>query len=297
MAKKNNATLSLLTKLIISFLLLIGVSTAWFVLTKSNKVESLSLDVAKTTSVSVKSSDGQWSKKLEITHESLATVPITEYTGNGKQLYAPIALNKQVISFYEVDEASENNGYIDFTLQFKADGPVDIYLAGGSELLAESFEENLNGNGVSKNYIVGAARLAMWCVEDDNEPLIWVPNSRYQYNTSTKDVNTNGTVESKYSYAVDTTVENMHTVTTGGVANGIADGGNYIWGDISALDLANVSPVMTLEPEVGTELSKTLKVRVWIEGTDREAVKDFIGGRFKIKLNFTAIDKEGGEME
>lgn len=297
MAKKNSAFNSLLVKLIISFVLLIGITTAWFVLAKSNSVDLLSLDVVKTTSVSVAGSDGEWSQKLEITHESLATVPITEYTGNGKQLYAPVALNKQVISFYEVDETAANNGYIDFTLQFKADGPVDIYLAGGSELLAESFEENLNNNGVSKNYIVGAARLAMWCVDDDSAPLIWAPNSRYQYNTSTKTVNTGGTVEPAYSYAVDTTVANMHNVSTGGKANGVGDNGYYVWGDISAINLTDMSPVITLEPDVGTEASKTLNVRVWIEGTDREAVKDFIGGKFKIKLNFTAVDKEGGATE
>lgn len=294
MAKKNSSLISLTVKLAVSFLLLIGVTTAWFIFTHEADVDTLDMDVAKATSVSV-SSGGEWSQKLEITHEGEGAVRITEYSGNGKQLFGPVVNNKQVVSFYTVDETAANDGYIDFTMQFKADGPVDIYLDEGCALIPESLDANLNTNGVSKNYIVGAVRLAMWCVDDDADPLIWVPNASFEYNPTTKKITQTGNVESEYQYATDTTVENIHTVTTNNAANGTADDGMFLWGDIGKMSISDMAPVMSLDPAGNAEAIKTLNVRVWVEGTDREAVKDFIGGRFKIQLNFTAVTKEGGE--
>ncbi len=293
--QKNKAFYSLLIKLSISFVLLISVTTAWFIFTQHAIVDPLPANVVKLTSVSVSGNNGVWSDNLEITHDSKVAVPVTEYSGNGKSLFGPIVMNKQVVSFFTVDESAANNGYIDFTLKFKADGPVDIYLGGDSALLPESFESNLNSNNVSKNYIVGAVRLAMWCVEDDGAPVIWAPNSKYQYNSTTKKLNVNGTVESQYQYAVDNTIDTIRTIETNGVTNGTAEDGRFIWGDVAQINLNDMAPVMNLSPEKGSESIKTLNVRVWVEGTDREAVKDFIGGKFKIKLNFTAVSKEGGE--
>ena len=294
MAKKNSSIISLSVKLAVSFLLLIGVTTAWFIFAKKADVESLDVEVTKATNVTV-SSGGEWSQKLEITHEGDAAVRVTEYSGNGKQLFGPVINNKQVIGFYNVDETAANDGYIDFTMQFKADGPVDIYLDDGCALLPESLDANLNDNGVSKNYIVGAVRLAMWSVDDDAEPLIWVPNASFEYNPTTKKITQTGSVESEYQYATDTTVANIRTVITGGAENGTADNGMFLWGDIGKLSLSDMAPVISLNPVGNEEAIKTLNVRVWVEGTDREAVQDFIGGRFKIKLNFTAVSKEGGE--
>jgi len=201
-----------------------------------------------------------------------------------------------VVSFYPAPDSGEGNGYIDFTLEFKSNGPVDLYLGKGSALLVDNFTSNLNDNGVSKNYIVGAVRVAMWCVDDDTQPVIWAPNSQYQYNSATKKVNTAGTVESVYQYAVDENVANIKTIQTNGVS-GVGDDGNFVWGDLDSVTITDMKPIMTLQPEEGAEQIKTMRVRLWVEGTDREAVKDFIGGKFKIKLNFTAVTKEGVDAE
>ena len=297
MAKKNILNLKgVIIKLAVSFILLISVTTAWFIFAQDANVDTLDMDVSKATSVSV-SSGGEWSQKLEITHESEGAVKITEYSGNGKNLFGPVIVGKQVTSFYTIDETSANNGYIDFTLKFKADGPVDVYLGDESVLIPESYDGNLNNNGVSKNYIVGSVRLAMWCVETDAEPFIWVPNASFEYNPNTKKMSQNGTVEDAYQYATDTTVENIHTVQTNGAASGAADNGMFVWGNVGDVSISDMSPIITLDPAGNAEDIKTLNVRVWVEGTDREAVKDFIGGRFKIKLNFKSVSKEGGAAE
>ena len=36
-------------------------------------------------------------------------------------------------------------------------------------------------------------------------------------------------------------------------------------------------------------------IRVWVEGTDREAVKELIGGKIKMNLVFHAVDNEWGD--
>ena len=294
MAKIKNASFrSLIYKLIVSFLLLIGVTTAWFITSKSTKVSTIGLDVVKTVSVSVRESGGSWAKELEIIKEGGGAVSITEFSGNGKKLFGPIAVNKQVVSFYPAPDEGEGNGYIDFTLELKSNGPVDIYLGNDSELIAEDFSWNLNDNGVSKNYIVAAVRMATWCVDDDSQPVIWAPNALYQYNSTTKKINTSGTVESVYQYATDETVGNIKKMQTNGAASGTADNGYFVWGDLASIPIADMQPILSLEPEEGTEQIKTVRVRLWVEGTDREAVKDFIGGKFKIKLNFTAVPREG----
>ncbi len=294
---KNTSLYSLILKLSISFLLLIGVTTAWFVFIQNAKVTPLELSVSKTTSVFVKGTDGSWTQELEIDKDGSGIVAISEFSGNGKKLFGPVAVNKQVVSFYPAPDSAANAGYIDFTLEFKSDGPVDIYIGDDSQLVAESFTSNLNGNGVSKNYIVGSVRVGMWCVEDDSRPVIWAPNSRFHYNTASKTISTSGTVEPSYQYATDETVANMVTVETNGAANGAADDGYFVWGDLAQVSRENMQPIITLQPEEGEEEMKTMRVRLWVEGTDREAVKDFIGGRFKIKLNFTAVAKEGEVTE
>lgn len=297
MAKiKKLSQCSLIFKLAVSFLLLIGVTTAWFLSGKNTGVNTLGLDVVKTVNVSVRDKNNAWSDKLEITKDDGGNVAITEFSGNGKQLFGPVAVSNQVVSFYPVTDNGEGSGYIDFTLDFKSNGPVDIYLGKGSDLIVDSFTTNLNENGVSKNYIVGAVRVAMWCVDDDTQSVIWAPNSTYQYDSSTKKVNTAGTVESAYKYAVDENVANIKTIQTTG-ASGVADNGRFVWGNLNSITITDMQPVMTLTPEDGTEQIKTMRVRLWVEGTDREAVKDFIGGKFKIKLNFTAVPKEGVEAE
>lgn len=281
-------------KLTISALLLVSVTTAWFIFTKDAKVEPLGLDVTKVVSVSVSSGDGNWSQNLEINHTEEGNIRVTEYSGNGKELYSPVVENKQVVGFARADESASNNGYIDFQIQFKADGAASIYLGEGSEIAPESLTSNLNDNKVSKNYIAGATRVAMW--SGDSAPLIWTPNALYEYNETTKAVIASGTVEESYQYATDTTVENMKTISTNGEVSGVSEDGMFLWGAIDDNLAIRSKPVITFTAEDGEDTVKTLNVRVWVEGTDREAVKDLIGGRFKIGLKFTAITAEGGEQ-
>jgi len=282
-------------KLAVSFLVLIGITTAWFISNKRSDVSPINVNVAKATTVSVSTGNGEWSQKLEYKEDNGAVISITEYSGNGKTLYAPVIAAKQVVGFALCDPDAANNGFVDFQLQLKADGPVDIYLSQGSAVTPEDLTTNLNADKISKNYIAGATRVALWC--DDAQPQIWVPNTTYQFNSTTNQITTDGTADSVYEYATDETVENMVQISTNGTANGVAENGMFVWGDLAEISTEQLAPLMTLEPAEGTEEVKTLNVRVWVEGTDREAVKNFIGGKFKITLCFTAVPREGGEPD
>lgn len=292
---KNISVTSPIIKLAVSFLVLISITTAWFISGKKSDVDTIGLDVAKATTVSVSTGDGEWSQKLEYNEENGAILSVTEYSGNGKTLYAPVIAAKQVVGFALCDPSAANNGFVDFQLQLKADGPVDIYLSKGSAITPVDLTSNLNTNKISKDYIAGATRVALWC--DDAQPQIWVPNTTYQFNTETKQITTTGTAEPVYEYATDETVENMAKISTNNTAYGVADNGMFVWGDLAEISTEDLAPLMTLEPTAGTEEIKTLNVRVWVEGTDREAVKEFIGGKFKITLCFTAVPREGGEID
>ena len=36
-----------------------------------------------------------------------------------------------------------------------------------------------------------------------------------------------------------------------------------------------------------------MTIRIWVEGTDREAVKELIGGKFLAKFQFLAVENKG----
>ena len=56
--------------------------------------------------------------------------------------------------------------------------------------------------------------------------------------------------------------------------------------------MANGDPVLvSIDTEDGLEKKAGLKVRVWVEGNDRDAVSALKGGIFKINLSFVGITK------
>ena len=57
--------------------------------------------------------------------------------------------------------------------------------------------------------------------------------------------------------------------------------------------MANGDPILaSIDTEDGLEKKAGIKVRVWVEGNDRDAVSALKGGIFKINLSFVGITKE-----
>ncbi len=286
-----------IAQLVAIVLVLVGVSYAWFYTGNKGTAGPLDASIVSSVDVSISNADAEnpeWGTKFDVNAPDI-NVRISEYSGNGRHLYKPFYNNGRLKGFFEQPSNSAKE-YVEFTVAVKSDSTVDLYLT------SESFVTPVNINGtdnlsedlkLSKDYISGAVRVALFDAEDENSTtVVWAPNS-----TVDKDSRTvSGNPEQTYSFInagkfSDDGSEDFSDVTTtvaAGTNNGVYNDGKFcfIWGDIQAGSA--MQPVLHIDTESGEEAVKNLTVRIWIEGTDREAIKEFIGGRFKVNLDFKA---------
>ncbi len=303
-----------IAELVAILLLLSGITYAWFYQGDRGTVESLKTDVINAYNVSISNTgEGLWATELNITNGTPAVVRMSEYSGNGRDLYKPIYNLRQLYGFYrETDEkyAASAKKYIEFEIDAKSDGNVDLFLSDesyvrpvceGEDASVEVREKLAN----YKDYISGAVRIAIYD-KTSNTTVVWAPNSTYQY-TNENVHTTKGQPESEYSFVIDEihnkepfdkadpyALDSVTTkIYTNGQPSGIykneQEGFCFLWGDVKGSS-EGALPVIKLEADT----EKTLTVRVWIEGCDREAVQELIDGRFRVHLDFRAESAKGG---
>lgn len=311
MLKNNNCSnsnkipyISYLIKALSMIIVLISVTFSWFVFTKDTRLDG-NITGQATTAIFVSISDeeeGTWNNKLEINVES-GLVPTTEYSGNGKKLYMPIVEKKQIKGYYlpskflnSDDEESDESevpetSYIDMVSYIKTDGPIALYLSPKSSVTPSDETK-------SENYIAGAVRVAI--LVDDYDPYIWAPNSTYEY-IGNRQINVEGNPETQYTYAYKDgneqflTINDIVTIDNSDQASyGYNKEHRFLWGKLNEFNdyIHDVDPIFKTSTTVNEEVIVKMIVRIWIEGTDREAVQEFIGGKFKINLFFLAIDNK-----
>lgn len=281
-------------QVIVMILVLISAALSWFIFNNEVSLSQLDVNMKRATNVSISCDGGQeWSNNLIITQEGEGgSVPVTELSGNGANLYIPIVENKTVTGYYLPDLTQTKKSFIEFSVEVKADGPIQLFLGNESSITPLDLSANLSSYGnYSKNYIAGAVRVALF--SDDNVPIIWAPNSTIEYSQSNNTVTYPGSVEDAYTYAIGENVTDIQSVSTGGHTSGISNDGRFVWGDLSGIDdFEKMQPVLEIDTPAGQVATKKLTVRLWIEGTDREAVLPLLGGRFKINLKFTSAALE-----
>ncbi len=293
--KKQKITyLNNVIKVISLFIILISVSFAWFIFTHDvgvGKIETTTNEVL--TVVISDEAKNDWDSKLEI-NADVGKVPVTEFSGNGDKLYSPIIKKNQITSYYLTDgydEYESEKDYIEIVSYIKTNGPIRLFLDPNSSVLPV----NVNNK---KDLIAGAVRVAI-LVESYN-PFIWAPNTSYQYN-SDGTMTTQGEAESSFSYVYsDTddryiTPENIVQIENPEkLLHGVDQSKRFVWGDLSEIEeyFTSVSPIFATSKDLNQEIEVKMIIRVWIEGTDREAVKDLIGGKFKIDLKFIAKENK-----
>lgn len=277
-------------------ILLLLTSLAWFVFDNYVDLSSLEVDVKDATNVWISNSTDKdsWSDNLVYTGEvDGGLYSITEYSGNGTQLYLPIVRDKQVMGYFPVSENMDQN-YLEFSVFIKSDGPINIFLGDGSSVTPIDLGSNLSSDGdFSKDYIVGAVRVALYTEENKDNPIVWAPNSQIEYTEINNSITTLGQVENNYTYAIGKGINDMKVIPTDGKNAGIDSDGNFLWGEINKItDKSNMKPILQFDGRYGTENVKEVKIRVWVEGTDREAISALIGGKFKLNIKFDSAEIE-----
>lgn len=290
-------------------------SYAWFVHESDSNVEGVNIGTAKTNNILISEDGNQgWGDSFNIDvgegfrfNNEVTSDGINFYKANLKDEYGtPLSFTN----------ATLNEDYLEFDVWFKNDSSVklfleedssvtpecgtkkeDLVLTPGSDKKIDDIVRASAYGDFSRDLIAGAVRVAFIryifneetnSFELEDKPvLIWAPNKTYEIteNDGWFTANVESTNSQSYKYIK---VENSSTFREKDLDN--------LKDDISAsydTKMANGDPVLvSIDTEDGLEKKAGLKVRVWVEGNDRDAVSALKGGIFKINLSFVGITKE-----
>ena len=289
-------------------------SYAWFVRESDSNLEGVSIGTARTNNIMI-SNDGEseWSNSFNID------------VGEGFRFNNEVSSDGMV--FYKANlkddegfplsftEAVKNEDYLDFDIWFKNDKSVKLFLESDSSVspLCGTSEDDLildiNSNKTiddivrasaygdfSRDLIAGAVRVAFikYNYDEENDKyvldskpsLVWAPNKGYEISESdgwyTAKINSTSSQNYKYIKVDGTSfseeeIDVLKDEVRASYDEKMANGDN---------------PLLSIETEDGVEKKALLKVRVWVEGNDRDAVSALKGGKFKINLSFVGLTKE-----
>lgn len=310
--KKRGPLLAILY--IVILCLVVSASLSWFIFNRTVTIENqgdMQITAGSRLEISV---DGgtEWGDYFPITIED-ANYP--DITGDGKTFYCPMFLDasdkvfQDVSTFREVTKENENLYLITVRVKFKTAAKTAVYLSSesfvnGKEMSVISDEnKSLYGN-ISRDGIAGAVRVAF--VEEIREgeevvKNVWIPNDTFQlgYDQSGKATfKQDGRREDVYGYlSIDGASVLSHSyspedfcrrnVTVGSGSSVLAT----LSDDESSAMINEAQALLTFDGKSGLQ-EKTLIIRIWVEGTDREADKALVGGRMEYKFHFVSIDKD-----
>lgn len=303
-------------------LLIVSTSFAWFFINKELEVDydteivceaGTSLEISMYNGINNTTLEEEWTPYSGYVKYSGKSAKIEDISGNGKELYRPTAIetNPDTGELYPTGLTTavevDSNGYGDFielNLKFRTTSNMNVYLSGESfvnPITTSDTDRNIFGK-FSKDYIAGAIRVAILEVDDNgNEELkmIWAPNPYIQLTRKkdgTYDLINNGAIETYYYYKrndLSGEIE-LHTVDSDAFANKL-----FVLGTTNTTEsMVNKSPVLTtLTPSLDEVIEKKMVVRVWYEGTDREADQALSGGQVRMNLKFIGMLEKESQTE
>ncbi len=291
---------------VILLVALIGGTLAWFYINDEVTVgygNSIFCEAGDSLEIALVENGvaNRWSSTIDYSADDFTVVDIS---GDGTLLYRPSEINENqqpVNMLPAVSSQESENGYdyIELEVAFRSVSKMNVYLSGESFVEPadpDDADSNIYGD-FSRDYIAGAMRVAV--VDDSGLKMLWAPNSKYQLIQ-----NGNGTYSFKTGENGDSVPEDTYYYY------GEDENGNIVKKEISADAYAgkkfvvdstgatagytgNSAALVSLIPESeGEHAQETVKIRIWFEGTDREAHQALAGGNVNIKLKFIGIAKE-----
>lgn len=288
--------------LILSLIVTIIIATlAWFYNDHRGLV-TMDIEVGEASYIQISGDGGNnWSEELEIGIG--VDQDFKEISGDGANFYEPVyefvedangVIYTDIVSFQKVTDTTK---FYEQTFEFKSDLTQNIYLD------PDSFVVGLDDERTS--YIDGAIRVAFFEVnENGDETLkcIWAPNSKTEYSSATNSFTKEGAVENYYYYQKSTmpvdvgnlaaSDSNVVKIPAGGASGcGYDANSKYMWSCDGELP-QNAPCLLKINVEDGADFGyNTMKIRVWLEGHDRECVS--LLGRQKFTMNFQFHAEKG----
>lgn len=299
----SNVKVTTYIELFVIMVTLIAASYAWFTNGSRLNMDGLSISTRAVQSLSFSLDGGlTWSDNTSLNLDESFEFN-SEITGDGVSFYVP-SVRREDGTPVSFRKATVNKDYLEFEIQFKSDNPTGIFLDSDSfvyptagndkaSLIGENVLRKSSSGNFTRDLIAGSIRVSF--VENDvvdekivpknNTKLVWAPNPNYQLiksgNTYTFDLDSN--VSQDYSYINPTTLKKE-------IVDNLKDNINASYSTLSA----DGDPMLTYISD--KDDIKSITVRIWVEGNDRETDTSLKGGIFRIYLNFIGIDKGINEL-
>ncbi len=316
---------------VIAYIVILGLlataSTAWFIYNREVEVKNEGdMQIVAGSRLEISGDNGMtWKQNINYTIDERYTYP--DVTGNGLDFYYPMALTsddkpfEDPKTFHKVSDSDASLYYITVRLKFRTSIKTGVYLTQESlidGLALDNYQENPSLYGdISRDGIAGAVRVAF--IEefaDGSQELknIWIPNDRYALsygklnNTEQAMFNKNGSREvfeeylgsNQYPYGyltvneLENTVEAVPFTEEDYTSRLVTVGHSSLAKPSTDQDpgaLNDAKELLSFSGEGGKAEEKTLLIRIWIEGTDREAEKAHVGGKLQYQFHFISMDR------
>ena len=302
--------------ILVVFILLLAISStfAWFFINKQIEVEygseivceaGTSLEVSLLEGFDVDNNLELWSEYSSYVKYIGKEAKIEDITGDGMNLYRPTGIETDpdtkelypggLSTANKIDDSGFGD-YIELELKFRSTSEMNVYLSGESIVEPiDSSDTNRNIFGkFSKDFIAGAIRVAILEKNDDGSEelkMIWAPNPNIElikedniYELEDEE----GTIETYYYYKYD---ENENKILKYKVSSEDYANKLFVIGSTNTTEaMVNNSPILTsINSSVDQIVEKRIIIRVWFEGTDREADQALSGGQVKVNLKFVGM--------
>ncbi len=294
---KNKQFLKRISVVVTLLMVLSAATYAWFAMWDHANVQSMDSLITKAGYIRISGDNGaSWENNLTL-NLGEANV-LGELSGDGLKLYQP---NYGVTGIDRYRLYTEDKLYVEKTFTLESDLTQDLYLTKNSFVAPADVTGNFSAYGnYSRDYIAGAIRVAFYDITNAAQPkliYLWAPNATYEYaeyvdaetEETVSEVKENGYVEANYTYQVGTAVEQTVVVPTNGAASGVSEDGTFMWGSPSQ---PAAKPLVSFATQNGEPVRQKLMVRVFLEGSDRECVRQLHNGKIRVYLEFSS-DKEG----
>lgn len=296
---------------VILLIALVGGTFAWFYVNEEVTVDygsSIFCEAGDSLEISLveNGTASRWSSTIDYSTGEFTTVDIS---GDGQNLYRPTEIdeNRQPVNLVPATSSLEDSfsyDFIELEVAFRSVSKMNVYLSEESFIEPvdpDNSTSNIYGS-FSRDYIAGAMRVAI--VDESGLKMIWAPNSKYQLIQ-----NGNGSYSFKSGANGDSTPESDYYFY------GEDENGELVQQMVSAEAYAskkfvvdstgakkdytgNSAALVSLVPEAeGTHAQKNVRIRIWFEGTDREAHQALAGGNVNVKLKFIGVSKETDETK
>lgn len=287
---------------VILLMALVGGTLAWFYVNEEVAIDygnSIFCEAGDSLEIALveNGAASRWSSAIDYRSGDFTTVDIS---GNGIDLYRPAEITEfqQPNGFIKAVSSLEDDfsyDYIELEVAFRSLSEMNVYLS--EESFIEPVDPTDNASNIygkfSRDYIAGAMRVAV--LEDNDLRMLWAPNSRYQLivnGDGTYNFKESGEREASFSYFtpdgfddyIETKVSPMMYATKQFVVDSTEANRNTA---------GNAPVLVSLKPaEEGAYAQKTVRIRIWFEGTDREAHQALAGGNVNVKLKFVGVYKQ-----